>query len=116
MFWEGHQSLLESINEGLAKQGLRMNVVAIVPQLTGILHFICNNLAAGFMTGDYLESIPNIREVYIQDELLPLTGGRSIPIYVYWKRDIEKYHSKKLFIDYLRTRAPADAGAEEGTF
>ena len=116
VFWEGHQSLLESINEGLAKQGRRMNVVAIVPQLTGILHFICNNLAAGFMTGDYLESIPNIREVYIQDELLPLTGGRSIPIYVYWKRDIEKYHSKKLFIYYLRTRAPADAGAEEGTF
>ena len=114
VLWEGHQTMLDDINDGLLKLGARMNVIAMVPQVTGILHFVYNNLAAGFLSGDYLEAIPDIREVHIQDELLPLLGGRSIPIYAFWKRDIEKYHSKKLFIDYLRGRAvenePEDAG------
>lgn len=104
VLWEGHQAMLDDINNRLLKLGGHMNVIAMVPQVTGILHFVCNNLAAGFLSGDYLHSIPDIREVPIDDALLPILGERSIPIYAYWKQDIERYNSKKLFIDYLRSR------------
>lgn len=108
VFWEGHQAMLDDINNALLKLGAHMNIIAMVPQITGILHFVCNNLAAGFLSGDYLQSIPDICEVSIEDRLLPILGRRSFPIYVYWKQDIEKYHSKKLFIDYLRSRNVED--------
>jgi DNA-binding transcriptional LysR family regulator len=103
VFWEGHTSLIENLTEILAQEGLTLNIAAVLPQLTGLLQFICNNLAVGFLTGDFLKYISIIQELP-----LPTKDGEnilapSVNVYAFWKKEIEKFKNKKLFIDYIRS-------------
>lgn len=102
VFWEGQQLFLNRIQSILASQNRSLNVIATVPQQTGILHFIYNNLAGGFLAGDYLKSISDIVEVHLSQKVWDIIGPPEIEIYIFWKKDCEKYHGKKVFADYIR--------------
>ena len=104
VMWEGQPQLLSKITSILAQEGLTLNLAAVLPQLTGILQFICNNLAIGFLTGDFLDGIQQI----VRLPMPTLRDGSPLleqdaQVYVYWKKEIERYQVKKLFVDYIKS-------------
>ncbi len=101
--WEGQPLLVTRLSSVFSQAGLTLNIAAMLPQISGILQFICHNLAIGFLTGDYLHSISSINSIP-----LPMIGGEPIldptaRVYVFWKKEIERFRVKKLFIDYVRS-------------
>lgn len=100
-FWEGQRLFMEDYKEVVTRAGGRPRIAASMPQISGILSAVCNNLSIAFLTGDYLDYIPIIKEIPF--EAPESFRGKNIPIYLIWKKEIEKYQSKKKLVDYVRS-------------
>ncbi|MCD8330600.1 MAG: LysR family transcriptional regulator [Lachnospiraceae bacterium] len=103
VFWEGHSMMMEQMTSVLAESGLKMNVVGVMPQMTGLMNFVYNNIAMAFLAGDFCEDIECFRRIP-----LPKQNGKDLwversDIRVFWRKNTEKYASKKMFIDYIRS-------------
>lgn len=104
VFWEGHRHFMEHFSKLMTDEGGQLNVVSTVSQVAGVLQFICNNLAIGFLSGDYLNEIHTIKKLP-----LPVTAeGESclrseVDIYAIWKKSVERIPLKRQFADYLRS-------------
>ncbi|MCD8010162.1 MAG: LysR family transcriptional regulator [Lachnospiraceae bacterium] len=103
VFWDGHSVMMASMGDVLAEYGLKMNVVGVMPQMTGLMNFVYNNIAMAFLAGDFCQDIECFRRIPLpEQEGKKLWVGRS-EVHVYWKKDTERYTNKKMFIDYIRS-------------
>lgn len=102
VFWEGQKGAMRKIQEEFDEHSLHMNVVAVVPQITGVLNFICSNMAAGMLGGDYLADIPALHRCKLDASVDFGYINNPPDIYMFWKKQIENYQIKKDFIDFVK--------------
>lgn len=102
VFWEGQQATMNRIREEFQEKGLHLNIVAVMPQITGVLNFICSNIAAGLLSGDYLTDIPALHRCQLSPSVDFGNVNNPPDIYMFWKKQIENYQIKKDFIDFVK--------------
>lgn len=102
VFWEGQQATINRIREEFQEKGLHLNIVAVMPQITGVLNFICSNIAAGLLGGDYLTDIPALHRCQLSPSVDFGNVNNPPDIYMFWKKQIENYQIKKDFIDFVK--------------
>lgn len=104
VFWEGHQLMKNELQQKMAEQGRVLNVISVMPQLSGILQFVRNNLAMAFLPGIFANDIPGVCGVPVSQEIINIvTDGESeYSIYAYWHKNAEKYEGKKAFLNFLK--------------
>lgn len=107
-FWEGHQLMISQLQQKMAAQGRMLNIISVMPQLSGILQYVRNNLAMAFLPGIFAGDIPGLCNVPLSQEITDIIadGDSEYGIYVYWNKNVEKYEGKKAFLNFLKKQCP----------
>ena len=105
VFWERHSEVLDRLREIMDEQGLTLNHVATMPQMSGMVNMICNDMAVGMLDGDFVDHIDVLHHCPLKDNLSSvfLSDGK-IKIYLVWKKISEKYENMKKFARFARKR------------
>lgn len=109
-FWEGHQFMVSQLQRKMAEQGRVLNIISVMPQLSGLLQYVRNNLAMAFLPGIFAGDIPGVCNVPVSQEITDIIADGNIEygIYAYWNKNVEKYEGKKAFVHFLKKQCPKD--------
>ncbi len=102
VFWEGSKAAMRNISDVFEANGVNLNVVAVVPQITGVLNLICSNIGIGILNGSFLKSLPMLHEVPLDPNMDFASITKPPQIHMFWKKQIENYQVKKDFIDFVK--------------
>ena len=102
--------MVSQLQRKMAEQGRVLNIISVMPQLSGLLQYVRNNLAMAFLPGIFAGDIPGVCNVPVSQEITDIIADGNIEygIYAYWNKNVEKYEGKKAFVHFLKKQCPKD--------
>lgn len=103
-FWDGHKEVLERLRTVMEAEGVALNHIGTLPQVSGVANLICNDAAVGTLNGDFVDHIDVIRGCRLGRSLSPaFLNGSPIAVYLVWKKSAERYEGIRKFIEFAKS-------------